>query len=94
MGSRFVRFSYITRVIYTSRLSLTISPGYYYPIPPLKSPRRADRVDGCSERLEGQKPKGLGPNWFASAMGTGILANAAMGLPMLAPYLREFALTA
>ncbi len=33
----------------------------------------------------------LGPNWFASVMGTGIVANAAALLPVHVPGLREFA---
>ena len=34
----------------------------------------------------------LGPNWFASVMGTGIIANAAASLPLFANALRGFAL--
>jgi C4-dicarboxylate transporter/malic acid transport protein len=34
----------------------------------------------------------LGPNWFASVMGTGIVANAAAMLPLRVPGLRVFAL--
>jgi tellurite resistance protein TehA-like permease len=34
----------------------------------------------------------LGPNWYASIMGTGILANAAILLPIHAPVLHSFAL--
>jgi hypothetical protein len=34
----------------------------------------------------------LGPNWYASIVGTGIVANAAMLLPVHAPALRSFAL--
>lgn len=30
-----------------------------------------------------QKQKEIGPNWFASVMGTGIIANAAVGLPII-----------
>jgi len=33
----------------------------------------------------------LGPNWFASVMGTGIVANAAAILPLQVPGLRVFA---
>jgi tellurite resistance protein TehA-like permease len=33
----------------------------------------------------------LGPNWFASVMGTGIVATAAATLPVQWPGLREFA---
>ncbi len=36
----------------------------------------------------------LGPNWFASVMGTGILATAGASLPMHVPGLRTFALVA
>jgi C4-dicarboxylate transporter/malic acid transport protein len=34
----------------------------------------------------------VGPNWFASVMGTGIIANAAASLPLFAEHLRSFAL--
>jgi C4-dicarboxylate transporter/malic acid transport protein len=34
----------------------------------------------------------IGPNWFASVMGTGIIANAAVGLPRVGHYLSEFGL--
>lgn len=34
----------------------------------------------------------LGPNWFASVMGTGIIANASATLPVIGGYLRGFAL--
>ncbi len=34
----------------------------------------------------------LGPNWFASVMGTGIIANAAASLPFFSESLRGFAL--
>lgn len=34
----------------------------------------------------------VGPNWYASVMGTGIVANAAMTLPWHAAFLRVFAL--
>lgn len=33
--------------------------------------------------------KEIGPNWFASVMGTGIIANAAVGLPMVGQYLTQ-----
>lgn len=33
----------------------------------------------------------LGPNWFASVMGTGIIANAAASLPLFSDYLYTFA---
>jgi len=32
----------------------------------------------------------FGPNWFASVMGTGIIANAAIGLPVVGPSLTGF----
>ena len=35
----------------------------------------------------------IGPNWFASVMGTGIVANAAAILPLQVPGLRVFATT-
>ncbi len=34
----------------------------------------------------------LGPNWFASVMGTGIIANAAASLPVFSDKLHDFAL--
>ncbi|PIE55771.1 MAG: C4-dicarboxylate ABC transporter [Desulfobulbus propionicus] len=34
----------------------------------------------------------LGPNWFASVMGTGIIANASVALPLFSPYLQSVAL--
>ena len=34
----------------------------------------------------------LGPNWFASVMGTGIIANAAASLPLFSDRLQSFAL--
>lgn len=34
----------------------------------------------------------LGPNWFASVMGTGIIANAAAGLPIIGQYLDKVGL--
>ena len=34
----------------------------------------------------------VGPNWFASVMGTGIIANAAASLPLFSDHLSEFAL--
>ncbi|MBC8259496.1 MAG: TDT family transporter [SAR324 cluster bacterium] len=44
-------------------------------------------VTGASNDYE------LGPNWFASVMGTGIIANAAASLPLFADNLHGFALT-
>lgn len=35
--------------------------------------------------------KEMGPNWFASVMGTGIIANAAVGLPLIGKSLTGFA---
>jgi C4-dicarboxylate transporter/malic acid transport protein len=34
----------------------------------------------------------IGPNWFASVMGTGIIANAALGLPLFGQQLSSFGL--
>ncbi|MGL4475908.1 MAG: TDT family transporter, partial [Shewanella sp.] len=39
-----------------------------------------------------QYSKEIGPNWFASVMGTGIIANAAVGLPLFGERLQGFAL--
>lgn len=36
--------------------------------------------------------KEIGPNWFAAVMGTGIIANAAVGLPLFGIHLTGFAL--
>ncbi|VXB25896.1 TDT family transporter [Nocardioides sp. AX2bis] len=42
--------------------------------------------------LQGQPALGkIGPNWFASVMGTGIVANAAVTLPVAIPGIRAFA---
>lgn len=47
---------------------------------------------GFFTRLEGQPALGrIGPNWFASVMGTGIVANAAATLPVSTPLLTGFA---
>ncbi|MCH9736785.1 MAG: C4-dicarboxylate ABC transporter, partial [Actinomycetia bacterium] len=45
--------------------------------------------------MAGDRPKPLsyfGPNWFASVMGTGIVATAGASLPVHVPGLRAFAL--
>jgi C4-dicarboxylate transporter/malic acid transport protein len=42
--------------------------------------------------VENEQPelnREIGPNWFASVMGTGIIANAAAGLPMVGQYLDQ-----
>lgn len=36
--------------------------------------------------------KEIGPNWFASVMGTGIIANAAVGLPWFGEHLSSLGL--
>lgn len=36
--------------------------------------------------------KEIGPNWFGAVMGTGIIANAAVGLPLFGVHLTNFAL--
>ena len=48
---------------------------------------------GLFKNLErpGDVFRDLGPNWFASVMGTGIVANAAAILPVQVPGLRVFA---
>ena len=52
-------------------------------------------AEGCRSfltALEGQPAFGfIGPNWFASVMGTGIVANAAATLPVQVPGLLFFA---
>ncbi len=40
----------------------------------------------------GRRDYELGPNWFASVMGTGIIANAAASLPLFSSRLQGFAL--
>ena len=56
---------------------------------------RADqrRPFGLFKDLErpGDVFRDIGPNWFASVMGTGIVANAAAVLPLQVPGLRVFA---
>ncbi|MBA8795939.1 C4-dicarboxylate transporter/malic acid transport protein [Friedmanniella endophytica] len=52
----------------------------------------ASRLTGLFARLEGQSPLGaITPNWFASVMGTGIVANAAATLPVRLPGLLDVA---
>ena len=41
--------------------------------------------------VAGEVVGSLGPNWFASVMGTGIVATAAATLPVHVPGLRAFA---
>ena len=53
-------------------------------------PGRRLRLLGALER-PGDVFSNLGPNWFASVMGTGIVANAAALLPVQIPGLRAFA---
>jgi C4-dicarboxylate transporter/malic acid transport protein len=58
--------------------------------PPAWVARRPPRVLGALER-PGDVFRQLGPNWFASVMGTGIVANAAALLPVDVPGLRAAA---
>ena len=44
-----------------------------------------------SENTQVELKKEMGPNWFASVMGTGITANAAVGLPIYGSKLTGFA---
>jgi C4-dicarboxylate transporter/malic acid transport protein len=53
-------------------------------------PGRRPRLFGALDR-PGDAFRDLGPNWFASVMGTGIVANAAALLPVHIPGLRGFA---
>src|SRR3954447_13117962 len=54
------------------------------------NPRRRD--DGRMATSDGQQRRGfLGPNWFSSVMGTGIVATAGATLPLHVPGLRGFA---
>ena len=52
--------------------------------------RRPPRLLGALEQ-PGDVFRHLGPNWFASVMGTGIVANAAALLPVHVPGLRAVA---
>ena len=72
-------------------------------LPPLAGPddtneqqagRRLEKPFGILKDLErpGQVFRDLGPNWFASVMGTGIVANAAATLSFRVPGLHIFAL--
>src|ERR1700745_171501 len=56
--------------------------------------RRRHQSFGILEDLERPGPvsRDLGPNWFASVMGTGIVAIAAATLPFSVPGLHVFAL--
>ena len=50
---------------------------------------------GHTDRMTSDKPASaryFGPNWFASVMGTGIVATAGASLPVHVPGLRSFAL--
>ncbi|PUA82908.1 TDT family transporter [Nocardioides currus] len=58
------------------------------------APRPGFRRGSFLAGLEGQPAFGfIGPNWFASVMGTGIVANAAATLPVQFPGLLAFART-
>jgi C4-dicarboxylate transporter/malic acid transport protein len=67
-------------------------------LPPAVAVTDAERGNrlpfGLLKELErpGQLFRDLGPNWFASVMGTGIVAIAAQTLPFRLPGLHEFAL--
>lgn len=54
--------------------------------------RRVLRSGSRAGRGSPDTPFLFGPNWFAAAMGTGIVANAAVTLPTHVPGLRGFAL--
>jgi C4-dicarboxylate transporter/malic acid transport protein len=62
-------------------------------VPLATDPRRPVRRRGFLRELPapGQAFARLGPNWFASVMGTGIVANAAATLPLRFPGLRTAA---
>ena len=71
-------------------------------MPPARTPattehrrsRRGTRGGGALADLEGQPVLGfVGPNWFATVMGTGIIANAVATLPVHAIWLDVFART-
>lgn len=42
------------------------------------------------ENNQPELSKEIGPNWFASVMGTGIIANAAIGLPIVGQHMDQF----
>ncbi|MET0899758.1 MAG: TDT family transporter [Mycobacterium sp.] len=48
-------------------------------------------LPGPAARRRGEVLGGIGPNWFASVMGTGIVATAGAMLPLQVPGLRGFA---
>jgi C4-dicarboxylate transporter/malic acid transport protein len=56
---------------------------------------RADGAEPAGPRRQPSRPparvSGLGPNWFAAVMGTGIVATAGAALPVHLPGLRVFA---
>lgn len=59
---------------------------------PARASRRPMRPGAFLSGLDGQPVLGfVGPNWFASVMGTGIVANAAVTLPVRLPGLLGFA---
>ncbi|MBS2936759.1 TDT family transporter [Nocardioides sp. J2M5] len=61
---------------------------------PALAPRRGFRRGSFLSGLGGQPAFGfIGPNWFASVMGTGIVATAAATLPVQFPGLLAFART-
>ncbi|HEY5980310.1 MAG TPA: TDT family transporter [Microlunatus sp.] len=63
------------------------------PVGDLVDPNRA-RPRGFLAALEGRPALGhIGPNWYASVMGTGIVANAAATLPVQTPVLHGVAVS-
>jgi C4-dicarboxylate transporter/malic acid transport protein len=62
-------------------------------VPATPRPFPGHRPFGLLRELErpGEVFRDLGPNWFASVMGTGIVANAGATLPLHVPGLRLFA---
>jgi C4-dicarboxylate transporter/malic acid transport protein len=59
---------------------------------PVASPRTGGRRFMRALEHPADAFRHIGPNWFASVMGTGIVANAAILLPRQTPALHDFAL--
>ena len=72
-----------------SPLSPSIASATVSAVPEIAAPRQM-RLLRALDR-PGDVFAHLGPNWFASIMGTGIVANAAALLPVHVPGLRTFA---
>jgi C4-dicarboxylate transporter/malic acid transport protein len=74
----------------TTQVPPTVTQGAPDGIPALRWQRQSYKILGDLER-PGDVFRNLGPNWFASVMGTGIVAIAAATLPFDVPGLNMFA---